>query len=128
MAFRSGSDALNPLGDDHHRRRIAGGGVVDDFREFEFAPTFRAAISRLAIGRILANPFVRLFEVIQAQIVVDGFGSQDAGEEFGEGLHAVDRAVAADANQPFDFELIEPLGDAFEFLGLLGIYIGPGGS
>jgi hypothetical protein len=47
--------------------------------------------------------------VVQAPVVVDGLGCQHGGQVFGQCLHAVEGAVAADADQPLDVQGLQAI-------------------
>src|SRR5439155_23951588 len=70
-----------------------------------------------------AAPLVGLMAVVQSQVVVDGFGGQHGGEVVGQRLHAVERAVAADANEPFDVQTPQPLHDFADGPRILGVNV-----
>ena len=105
VALGRGADALHALDGDEHGRGVARGHVVDHALELEAGPRAAALVAvagRLGAGHAL--PLVGLVPVVQAQVVVDGLGREHGGEELGEGLQAVQRAVAADADEAVDLE------------------------
>ena len=63
-----------------------------------------------------AHPLVRLARVVQAEVVVDRLRREHGREALGERLQAVERAVAADADQPLDAELLQAVDDHVERL------------
>ena len=67
-------------------------------------------------GVVDAHPFVRFARIIQAQVVVNGLGRQHDGQALGQRLQAVERAVAADADQPLDAQFFQARGDQVQFL------------
>src|SRR5262249_1259204 len=57
-----------------------------------------------------AAPLVRLVAVVQAEVVVDRLRRQHGRQDVGEGLHAVEGAVAADADEAVDPQAVQPVG------------------
>ena len=70
---------------------------------------------------LVVDPLVGFVEIVESQVVVDGFGGQHARKELGQRLHPVDRAVPADADQALDSQFFETLPDFFERLVLVRI-------
>ena len=108
---------------DQHRGRIAGRGVVDDLIEIEGRRRHGAGVFdlRSAVRIRAADPFVGLARIVEAQVVVDRLGRQHGRQPFGQRLQAVQRAVAADRDQPLDAELRQTLGNQIELGGLVRV-------
>ena len=70
---------------------------------------FGALVVKLALvgGVNAAQPLFRLAGVIEAQIVINRLGRQHHGQPVAEGLQAVERAIAAHANQPLNPKLLQ---------------------
>ena len=65
------------------------------------------AVTVLGGGIVDAHPFVRFAGIIQAEVVVNGLGREHRRQALGQRLQAIERAVAADANQPLDAQLLQ---------------------
>ncbi len=65
---------------------------------------------------------------MRAEIVVDGLGGEHGGKALGDGLQAVEGAVAADADQSFDAEFLEAAFDEVQLGFFLGIDVVAGGA
>ena len=72
------------------------------------------------------HPFVRLAGIIQAEIVVDRLRGKHRREPLRQRLQAVERAVAADGDQPVDVQPLQASGDEVEFSAPVGIDVVPG--
>ena len=59
--------------------------------------------------------------IVEPQVVVDGLGRQHGGKVIRQGLHAAERAVAADADQPLDLQALHPFGDFADRGVILGV-------
>src|SRR5262249_171036 len=79
-----------------------------------------------AVG--LANPLGGFVGVVQAEVVVDRLGGEHAGDLMTQGLHAVERAVAADADESVDLKPAEAVGDPRGRLGIGGVDAGRRGG
>ena len=112
MALGGRADALNAGGRDVNGGREAGSDVVDHLVETEIAAgVFANDIPSRGFGG-MANPFAGLVGIIQAEVVIDRLGGEDAGQIIAKRLHAVERAVAADANQAVNVKARQTAGDA----------------
>ncbi len=128
MALGGGADAAHALGGDEHRRRVAGGRVVDEALEVERgARGHPLVVVARGVGRGLAHPFLGLAAIVEAQVVVDGLRSEHGREALREGLEAVQGAVAAHADEAFDAEAVEAMGDRVQGLRVVGVDVGPRG-
>ena len=123
MALGRGPDALDAQGRDIDRRGEPRRCVVDHLVETELAarPFLVDVTSGIAGG--LADPLVGLVEVVQAEVVVDRLGGEDDGQVLAQGLHPVERAVAADADQAVDLEPLEAVGHARDRLDVVAVDI-----
>ena len=104
MAFGRGPHALDAAGRHEHGRGIAGRDVVDHLLQIDRGRG-RGRIgsdSRALVVARFARPFVDFVQIVQPQVVVDRLGAQHGGQPVAQRLQAVERAVAADADQPFD--------------------------
>ena len=111
MALGRRPYALDARRRDVDGRRVAGRHVVHHLVEAELAVgPLLVEISARPVGRF-ADVLVRLVGVVQAEVVVDRLGGQDRGQVVAQGLHAVERPVAADADQAVDVQSLEPAGD-----------------
>ncbi len=119
--------ALDALRGDQNGGGIARRRVVDDLIEVEDGVRRRAlvVVAVRRAGVLDANPFVGLARIIQPEIVVDGLGREHGRQAFGQRLQAVERAVAADGNQPFDAQLLQSRRDQVELVGLVGVDVVP---
>ena len=121
VALGGGPDPLDAQRRDVDRRGEAGRDVVDHLVEAELAVgPLLVAIAPGAVAR-LAGPLVGLVGVVQAEVVVDRLGGQDGGQVVAQGLHPVERAVAADADQAVDLEPLEPVGDPGDGLQVVAV-------
>src|SRR4030095_13332315 len=123
MTFRSGANAFDALGRDEYGGGVAGGYVIDDLIEVENRAGFGAFIALAAFdgGVVHAHPFVGFTGIIQPEIVINGFGSENRRQSIGQGLEAVQGSVAADADQAVDLEPSEALDDLIEFFVFIRI-------
>ncbi len=114
-----------PLRGNKNRRGVAGRGIIDDLIEVEGLGGGNLFVAITAFGRgiVHPHPFIRLAGIIQAQIVIDGLGSQHGGQPLGNRLQAVEGTVAANANQPLDAEFFQTRFDHVEVLFVVGIHI-----
>ncbi len=127
MALGGRADALDALRRHQDRRGVTRRGVVDDLIEIEDRARRRAlvAVARRAAGILDARPFVGLARIVEAQIVVDRFRGEHRRQAFDERLEAVERAVAADGNQPLDAEPRETRRDAVDLRLLVRVDVVP---
>ena len=124
VALGGRADALHAPGRHEHGGREARRHIVDHVLQVEpgSARTADVAVARRCVAGFAA-PLVGLMAVVQPQVVVDGFGGQHGGEVVGQRLHAVERAVAADANEPFDVQTPQPLHDFADGPRILGVNV-----
>ena len=125
MALRGGAQALDAAGGNEHRRGVAGGGVVHHLVEREDRLRDRRACtdSRSGCpGTVAAQHLVRLARVVQAEIVIDRLGREHRREALGQRLEAVQRAVAAHADEPLDAEPLQAVRHGVEIGRLLRVH------
>ncbi len=121
MALGRGPDSLDAQGRDVNRGGEARRDVVDHLVEAELAVRpLLVAITPRAFGG-LANPFVGLVGIIQAEVVVDRLGGEHGGQVVAQGLHPVERTVATDTDQAVDLEPFEPGGDPGDHFQVVGV-------
>src|SRR5579872_3698744 len=112
-----------PVGRDEDRSGVAGSGIVDDLIEIENGVGLGLLIVKSLLGSRVAHahPLVGFARVIQPEVVINGFGSENHGEAFGKRLQAIERAITADANKSLNPQLLQPGGDEVEVLLLFWI-------
>ena len=122
VALGRGAHALDALDGHVHGGRVAGRHVVDHAPEVERGERAAEPVGVAGRpGRGHALPLVRLVAVVEAEVVVDRLRGEDDGESLGEGLEAVQRAVAADADEAVDLQVREAGGDLLDRLAVLGV-------
>lgn len=109
MAFRRGANPVNTRGRHKDRRGIARSGVVDNMIEVESGIGRHAFVAKALRGlRILRpHPFIRFIGVIEAKVVIDRLRREHDRQSFHQRLQAIERAIAADADQPFQAQLAD---------------------
>ena len=105
MTFGCRPQSLNRLCDHENRRRIARGRVINDVVQPHCVSCRNTFLNEATACFGCVNPLVGFVDVIQAKIVIDCFRSEHTRQNFSDGLHAIDRAVAADADETVQFEL-----------------------
>ena len=125
MTFRRSSQTFNALGNYEDCSRIARRRVVNDVFQFHRVACAQQffAILRGPVKRV-PNPFIGFVDVIQPQIIVNRFRCQDARQNPGNRLHAVDRAVATDADQSIELEFVNMRCDKLQKVFVCLIKIG----
>ncbi len=123
MAFGRGADALDAAGRDEHRRGIAGRDIIDHLLHVELGsrrPPLVAKTGMMSFDRH-PQPLVDLVRIIQSQVVVDRLGGQHRRQPVAQRLQPVERAVAADADQPLDLQALQAVRDVVHALRVIGV-------
>ncbi len=115
-------DALNAGRGDINCGGITRCDVIDDLIQAEHSMRFRAAIFiRAASAVFCPDPLVGFARIIQPQVVVDRFRSQDRRQSIGQRLQPIQRPVPADANQSLNPKILKPQRDGVQFFRFLRI-------
>ena len=113
----------------HHKngRRVARSCVVDNVLQPHGISRRNTFIDEPTSARFWrTSPLIGFIDIVQAKVVVDRLWGKNAGDNLGNGLHTVDCAVAADANQTVKFQLPDVSSHKFQFVGAGFIQVGSG--